>query len=77
MATNRKYDTTSTALITTKCPFYDCVIGGWHCVNCPSYKAKDILFRTVSCTKDTGERIGGLPPVKQSQINYHKLKKTT
>lgn len=72
----RRYNTTETGLIVTKCPIYDCVIGGWHCVNCPSYKAKDKTSGTVECTKgDTEQRIGGLPPVRQSQKNHHKLKK--
>ena len=76
MATYRPYSKTRTELIVTKCPFYDCVIGGWHCVNCPSFKAKDRISGTVACTKgDKEQRIGGLPPVRQPKKYYPKLKK--
>lgn len=65
MATYRKYYTTSTDLIVTRCPFYECVIGGYYCVNCTSFGQKDRKGGYVQCHKKIGERVDALPPQRK------------
>lgn len=62
MGLYRKYSKTETDLITTRCPFYECVIGGYYCVNCTSFHGKDRWNGTVYCHKTIGERKNALPP---------------
>lgn len=68
MAVIRKYKKTETDLITTRCPFYECVIGGYYCVNCISFGAKDRLNGTVYCRNERGESKHALPPQREKKV---------
>lgn len=68
MVVIRKYSKTETDLITTRCPFYDCVIGGYYCVNCTSFRSKDRRYGSVYCNKTIGERKDELPPQIERRV---------
>lgn len=61
----RRYETTSTGLIITPCPVYDCTVGGYYCVNCNSFGGKSKEKGTIECSKEkANNKIGGLPPMR-------------
>lgn len=63
----REYEVSETSLLLTKCPFYDCLIGGWHCANCVHFQGKNMEEKTVNCLKKTPSLgvVGGLPPMRE------------
>lgn len=64
----RRYETTSTGLIITRCPVYDCTVGGYYCVNCNSFYAKSKKNGTVNCSNEKADnKIGGLPPMRTNK----------
>ena len=70
MNTSKKiqYAVDHTGLITTKCSHYNCVVGGYYCVNCTNFAGKNMENKSVQCLKhESQQRVEGLPPQRKKQ----------
>lgn len=47
------YKADETGLLLTRCKHFDCLVGGWYCVNCRAFEGKDLEKKQVSCNIDT------------------------
>lgn len=74
MTVYRSYRASDTSLLLTKCPFYNCLIGGYYCVNCISFVSKDRECKEVRCKRSVGPSVDTLPPQREKQSVTNKSK---
>jgi hypothetical protein len=64
----RYYDVSDTSLILTRCPFYDCTVGGYYCINCRHFITRNKTERFVYCGCAEGTpKQQQLPPQRKTK----------